>query len=167
MPASNPPAAPHLRRAFLSAWLVAATADILVAVTYYPLTTAATPTGILQGIAAGVLGPASFAGGIATAALGLLCHYTIALIWTAIFFALYPRLALLRVSVPLTAILYGAFVSCAMSFVVLPLSRVAHRPFNASFFAVATLILMVTIGLPLAAFARRAFGATAPPPTEA
>lgn len=133
-----------------TAWLIAGTIDILIAVTYYPLTTNATPIGILQGIASGLVGGGAFRGGLVTATLGLACHYTIALIWTLLFFILYPRLRFLSRSRLLTAALYGTFVSAAMNLVVLPLSRVAHRPFNLSFFIVATIILMVSIGLPLA-----------------
>lgn len=144
-----------LRTSLLGAWLVAGTADILVAVTYYPLTAAVTPVDILHGIASGLLGRASFTGGVGTAVLGLACHYCIAFIWTGVFFLAYPRLAVLRKSIPITAILYGTFVSVVMSFVVLPLSRVARRPFDPWFFVVATVILMFTIGLPLSLFARR------------
>ncbi|MDE3053932.1 MAG: hypothetical protein KGN74_04985 [Gemmatimonadota bacterium] len=162
MPARSPLPSGQARRNRLSivivAWLVAGTADILVAVTYYPLTAAVTPVGILRGIASGLLGAAAFSGGYATAALGLVCHYAIALIWTLVFFYIYPRLAFLARSVPLTAVLYGTFVSLVMTFVVLPLSRVGPRAFHASAFAVATVILWFTIGLPLALFARRRAG---------
>ncbi|MDE3127342.1 MAG: hypothetical protein KGL38_05010, partial [Gemmatimonadota bacterium] len=99
MPARSPLPSGQARRNRLSivivAWLVAGTADILVAVTYYPLTAAVTPVGILRGIASGLLGAAAFSGGYATAALGLVCHYAIALIWTLVFFYIYPRLAFL------------------------------------------------------------------------
>ena len=137
----------------LLAWLVAGTADIVVACTYYPLTVDAHVLQILQGIAAGVLGAGAFDGGVATALLGLGCHYLIALIWTAIFFAIYRRLPALSRHRVVTAIGYGALVSMAMTFVVLPLSRVAPRPFDPGFFAVATLILICTIGTPLTWFA--------------
>lgn len=147
--------APPGRRTVILAWLVAGTADIVVAVTYYPLTGSATPIGILHGIASGLLGAASFGGGYATAALGLACHYAIALVWTLVFFYMDPRVPLLARSVPLTAVLYGTLVSAIMTFVVLPLSRVGPRPFHVPAFTVATVILWFTIGLPLALFARR------------
>ncbi len=139
----------------LLAWLVAGTADIVVACTYYPLTYGVHVQNILQGIAAGILGAGAFDGGVATASLGLACHYTIALIWTVIFFALYVRVPAMSRHRAVTAIGYGVLVSVAMTFVVLPLSRVAPRPFDPGFFAVATLILVGTIGAPLTWFASR------------
>ncbi len=144
-----PRATPFLA-AIIRAWLVAGTLDIAIAVTYYPLTAGVTPVAILQGIASGLLGPAAFQGGAWTAALGLACHYFIALLWTAFFFAVYPRVPPLRRSRALTAALYGTFVSVVMTFVVLPLSHVRHRAFHPGFFAVATVILWFSIGLPLA-----------------
>jgi hypothetical protein len=147
-----------LRAAVLTGWLIAGTADIVAATVYYPLTAPVTALRILQGIAAGVLGRAAFTGGFATAALGLACHYVIALIWTVVFFAVYPRIALLARSRVVTAVLYGTFVSAAMSFVVLPLSRVAPRPFNAKAFAIATVILVFSIGTPLVIVASRYYG---------
>lgn len=141
----------------LTAWLVAGTADIVIACIYYPLTAGISVTRLLQGIAAGLLGARAFAGGSATAALGLACHYGIALIWTVLFFLVYPRLGFLSRSRLLTAALYGAFVSAVMSFVVLPLSRVAPRAFHLGFFTVATVILICSIGLPLSLVAGRYF----------
>ncbi len=150
-----PSDARRLTRALLVAWLAAGTLDIGVALTYYPLAAGADPIRILQGIASGLLGGRAFEGGIATAALGLLCHYGIALIWTLFFFLIYPRIRVLSRSRVLTAILYGTFVSAAMRFVVLPLSNVRPRPFALPAFAVDTVILWITIGAPLAIVAGR------------
>ena len=149
----------RLVQSIVTAWVIAGTIDIVVALTYYPLTAGVAPLAILQGIASGVLGPPAFQGGAATAAFGLACHYTIALIWTLFFFAIYPRVPLLRRSRLLTAVLYGTFVSAVMTFVVLPLSNVRHRPFNLRAFVVATVILMFAIGLPLAIVAGRHYAA--------
>jgi hypothetical protein len=149
----------------LLAWLVAGTADIVVACTYYPLTVGVHVLPILQGIAAGVLGAGAFDGGVATALLGLGCHYLIALIWTMIFFAIYRREPLLSRHRIITAIAYGVLVSVVMTFVVLPLSRVAPRRFDPGFFAVATLILVCTIGAPLTWFASRRVSGCLPQPS--
>ncbi len=166
MTASSTPAVASrtgsVRPTLLTAWLTAGTADIVVAFVYYGITEHVTPAAILHQIASGLLGRASFGGGLATAALGLCCHFSIALIWTLFFFLIYPRVRMLARSVPITAALYGTLVSCVMSFVVLPLSRVASRPFDFSFFAVATVILWFTIGLPLSIFARRWYGRPSP-----
>jgi hypothetical protein len=73
-----------------------------VACVYYPLTTGISVTRLLQGIASGLLGTAAFSGGTVTAILGLKCHYTIVLLWTLLFFALYPRVPILSRSRALT-----------------------------------------------------------------
>lgn len=144
-----------LARAVVRAWLLAGTLDIVVACVYYPITARVTVIGILQGIASGLLGARAFDGGLPTAALGLACHYFIALLWTAFFFWIYPRLRVLSASRVATAVLYGVFVSTVMRCVVLPLSNYASRPFHLGFFVIATVILVFTIGTPLTLIAGR------------
>ena len=149
------PAGPRLVRAVIRAWLTAGTLDIAIASTWYPLTAGAHVLRIYQGIASGILGARAFDGGIATAALGLACHYLIALIWTTIYFLAYPRVPFLRRRRPVSAMLYGCFVSAAMTFIVLPLSNVGPRPFHIQPFVIATVILVIAIGTPLAILADR------------
>ncbi len=138
-------------RTIISAWLTAGTLDITVASIYYPAVYGIKLIRMYQGIASGVLGAKAFTGGIATAALGLALHYLIALIWTILFFILYPRIRLLSKNRPATAALYGVFVSFVMRLVVLPLSNVNHNagPVDVRAFAVDTIILMFTIGSPM------------------
>lgn len=153
---------PHVRSAFrtiLVAWLVAGTLDILVAVTYYPLTAHVSVERLLQGIASGLLGMQAFAGGVATAALGLLCHYSIALIWTLFFFVVFPRMKILARSLVPTGLAYGLFVGLVMNVVVVPLSRTPKGPFNLTHFLIAVFILLFTIGLPLAEIIGRYYSA--------
>lgn len=147
-----------LRRAIVRAWLVAGTIDIVVAVVYYPLTAHVTPIGILQGIASGIIGGDAFAHGLVSAGLGLVCHYLIALIWTVVFFVIYPHMRVLSRSTAVSALLYGVFVSTVMNLVVVPLSNVASRPFRLRFFVIATVILIFSIGLPLSIVARQYYG---------
>ena len=144
------PQAPNAAATILSAWLLAGTLDILAAVTYYPLTVHVTPTRILQGIASGVLGPQASAGGLAAAALGLALHYLIALIWTVVFFVAFRRLGFLAKNLVVTGLGYGVFVGLVMNLVVLPLSRVRQGPFNLAHLIVAIVILLFTVGLPIA-----------------
>jgi hypothetical protein len=56
------------------------------------------------------------------AAIGLAMHFTVALTWTLVFYALSRRIAYLR-NAPLLIVgpLYGAFVFCAMNYGTLPL----------------------------------------------
>ncbi len=135
----------------LLAWIAAGTADIVVASVYYPLAYGLKRMVLYQGIASGVLGAAAFSGGVGTAILGLALHYIIALIWTVFFYLAFPRLKFMSKNLFVTAIGYGIFVSCAMTFIVLPLSNVHHSraPLNILHFTIDTVILMFTIGAPL------------------
>ncbi len=136
-------------RTIIAAWLVAGTADITAASVYFPIAGRFRLIELYQGIASGVLGANAFNGGVAAAMLGLLLHYLIALIWTTFFFLIYPRLKLLQKNRLGTAVGFAVFVSCVMSFLVLPLSNVFHAPFNFRHFLISTAILMFTIGLPI------------------
>ncbi|MDE3156031.1 MAG: hypothetical protein KGN76_13060 [Acidobacteriota bacterium] len=139
----------------LIAWLVAGTLDILAAVIYYPLTAPVTPVRILQGIASGVIGMRAFSGGPATAVLGLACHYLIALIWTVFFFVVFPRLKVLARNLIVTGLGYGVFVGLVMNLVVVPLSHTPKGPFSLPHLIVAIVILLFTIGLPIAGIVGR------------
>lgn len=134
----------------LVAWLVAGTMDITAAVTYYPLRTGVRAGRILQGIASGVLGSKAFDGGAGTAALGLLFHYLIALIWTVLFFVASRRFkTLTRHAVPI-GLAYGVVVWAVMNLIVVPLSNARHGGFSPAKAAVDAVILMICIGLPIA-----------------
>ena len=69
----------------------------------------ASPQRILQAIASGLLGPASFEGGAATAALGLFLHFVVAYGWTAVFLVALLRWPALRARVtrPVGALVIG------------------------------------------------------------
>jgi hypothetical protein len=92
------------------------------------------PRRVFQSVAAGLLGRASFDGGGATALLGIVLHFTIALIWTSIYALGVRRLPLVQRAAAKTGGLlvvgavYGAAIWCAMDFVVIPLSRATFTP---------------------------------------
>ena len=69
------------------AGLIAGTLDITAALVVYGYF-GAKPIPLLQGIAGGLLGPRTFEGGLATALLGLLCHFFIAFSVAAIYFVM-------------------------------------------------------------------------------
>ena len=79
------------------------------------------PMFILQGIASAILGPASFEGGLATAALGLAMHFTIAFSITAAYCLLSLRFPLLVRRPVASGILWGALVYLMMYRGILPL----------------------------------------------
>src|SRR5258708_40312237 len=89
---------PGIRRrralhAILRPGLVAGVLDITAAILVYAHVTHVVP--LLQGIASGILGRDAFTGGLATAALGLLCHFWIATSAAAVYYVASRRPPLL------------------------------------------------------------------------
>jgi hypothetical protein len=136
-------------KAIFAAWLVAATLDITAATLNYLFTQGGRLTIPYQFIASGVFGRSAFSGGLLMAILGLLFHYTIALIWTLIFYFVYPRLMAFHRNRFVTGIIYGLVVWTAMNLVVLPLSGVPHIPFRPVQTTLAVLYVVFCIGVPI------------------
>ena len=110
---------------------------------------------VYGGIAAGLLGKDAFAGGTATAALGLFLHFLIACGMGAVYW-----LACLRwpslVARPLAAgVSYGVLTWLAMNYVIVPLSRAMPAPFIPAWFIDGLLAHILLVGLLLAFVARR------------
>ncbi len=99
--------------------------DATDGVVYFWLTAHLNPIGVLQYIASGALGAASFHGGLATAFAGLVFHFIISFAAVTVFASLYARLHVVRNHAPAVGLAYGAVVWCFMNLVVLPLSAVA------------------------------------------
>lgn len=143
-------------RAILLAGFVAGLLDITAAIISFYINRNTGPTKMFQYIASAVLGKQAFAGGMVTAALGLLFHFIIAYIFTVIFFLLYPKLHLQRANMILVGLVYGVLVWLIMNLLVLPMSNAAiARPFKIKGVVTGALILMFCIGLPVAVFAHR------------
>ncbi len=107
---------------------------------------------VYQSVAGGLLGRASYQGGLATAALGMLLHFFIATTAAGVYVAASHRLKLLvRWAVP-CGLAFGMAVYFFMRHVVLPLSAA-----RVGSFAWTGLIgHALLVGLPIALFARRA-----------
>jgi hypothetical protein len=127
----------------------------------------ATPRRVMQSVAAGVLGRASFDGGVPTALLGVALHCTIALIWTAVYALVVRRLAVARRLAGTTAgtvvagAIYGAVIWCSMDFVVIPLSRATFTPVSNPAFWQQLVWHMVGVGPTIVWFTERVFGRAA------
>jgi hypothetical protein len=139
------------------AWvgLLAGSLDILSAFVQAWLARGTSPVIVLQYIASGAVGKAAFAGGWEMALLGLLFHFIIAYSFTALFFMVYPSIKFFAKNIALTAIIYGIFIYIAMDVVVLRFTRVPPGTFHLDKALIATAILIVAIGLPVAYFARK------------
>ncbi len=138
--------------------LVAGAFDITYATVISYLRKGISPIRVLQSVASGWLGPASFEGGLPTAALGLASHFFIALVAAAVYVLSSRYLPILVRQPVLCGVVYGFGIYVVMNYVVIPLSRVPPRPPSA-FIVVATglLVHMFLIGVPIALAARRAY----------
>lgn len=141
-------------KAILLGGVIGATLDIAYAFSFFGLQ-GVSPVRILQSIASGVLGAASFTGGNATAALGLLLHYLIAIAAAAVFYTASGWFTWLVRHPILAGIVFGIGVYAFMNLVVLPLSAVPRRPpFMPLAFATDLLSHMFLFGVPIALCAR-------------
>lgn len=115
----------------------------------------AKPIRLLQGIAGGLLGPRAFDGGLATAWLGLLCHFLIAFSAAAVYFGVSRVAPFLLEHAILSGVLYAVVVYFFMNHIVVPLSAVAKRPFSLKMTIVGLIIHVFCVGLPIALAVRR------------
>jgi hypothetical protein len=144
--------APH---ALLYGTLAVGILDLLDAFLFFGIRSGVPPVRILQSIAAGVLGRASFSGGWPAALLGLALHFFIALVVVLVYLLASRRLPLLtRYAVP-AGLLYGIAVYLTMTFAVVPASAAGGGgmpPWPVALNGV--LIHMFGVGLPAALAAR-------------
>jgi len=141
-------------RAILWAGLIAGTLDITAAFVVYGFF-GATPLRILQGIAAGLLGPRSFNGGLATAILGLFCHFLIAFGAASVYFLLSREIPLLPRQYRVAGVLYGIAVYFFMARVVIPLSHARRGLFSWKMMIIGIVIHIFCVGLPISTTIKR------------
>ncbi len=115
----------------------------------------AKPIPLLQGIAAGLLGPRAFEGGLATAALGLLCHFVIAFGAATVYFAMSRGVRFLIDHAVLSGVLYGVAVYFFMNRIVVPLSAARKFPFSFKMMVIGVVIHIFCVGLPISLSVRR------------
>ncbi len=113
------------------------------------------PVPLLQGIASGLLGAKAFQGGLATALLGLLCHFVIAFGAATVYFVASRAIRPLIQHAVVSGVLYGVAVYFFMNRIVLPLSAAAKRPFSMKLMIVGVIIHIFCVGLPISLSVRR------------
>lgn len=134
--------------AILWGGLVAGILDITAALVVYGAF-GLKPLRLLQGIAAGLLGMRSFSGGLATAFLGLICHFFIAFSAATVYFALSRRMPFLVRHFITSGALYGVAVYFFMNRIVVPLSNAVKYPFSVKMMLIAVVIHIFCVGLPI------------------
>jgi hypothetical protein len=138
--------------------VIAATLDIGAA----SLISGRNPAHIMQAIAGGLLGKATFEGGIGTAILGAVLQEFMGVLIAAIYVLLWKTVPGLLRRWVLSGLAYGVVIFFVMNYVVLPLSAWKAAPhFTALKFA-EDMAPMLIFGMIVAFFARRV-GLTAEP----
>src|SRR6266436_2445133 len=140
--------------AVLWAGLACGVLDITAALIVYGFL-GAKPVPLLQGIASGLLGPKAFDGGLATALLGLLCHFVIAFGAAAVYFVASRTFPFLIRNAVKSGVFYGLAVYFFMNRIVVPLSAAAKRPFSMKLMIIGVVIHIFCVGLPISLGVRR------------
>jgi hypothetical protein len=118
------------------------------------------PVRVLQSVARGVLGTASFDGGARTAVLGGVLHYTIATTMVLVYHAAsrsFPALTRRPVALGLA---YGVLLYLIMNLVVLPVSAVGMPRFDNKLWVGLSVVMHLVFGVICAMAAR--FASAAP-----
>lgn len=113
------------------------------------------PIRVFQFVASGLLGRASFGGGLMTALLGTLLHFLVAFVVAAVYYRASLSLpALLRQAV-MWGVIYGVAVYLVMNYLVLPVSAAPKIPFTFASLLNGVVGHALLVGLPIALFARQ------------
>jgi hypothetical protein len=158
-PSSAPTAKFGALRVVLLAGLVAGVLDLGYVLIYFRMSD---PLPMLRGIAAGLLGPGARNGGLGAAALGLACHFAIALAAAAVFYAASRKITALMRHAWVAGPLYGAVVWLVMNLVVLPLSANPPKQFPSPNWIPILIAHLTCVGLPIA-WVHRAMNKSQPP----
>jgi hypothetical protein len=141
----------------LAGGLVAGTLDIAYACVFWSIKAGVPAERILQSVAAGLLGEASFEGGGATATLGLALHYLIALSMSLVYYLAARHWPLLWRQPLLCGAGYGLLLYGIMNYVVVPLSAAAGPGSKDPLWVALTIAAhMLLVGVPIALFTQRA-----------
>jgi hypothetical protein len=145
-------------QAIVAGGLLVAVLDGVDAVVAYKLAFGMTPVAIYQFVASGLFGQAAYAGGMATALIGLAIHVLIAVSAAAVFVLASERLPQLRRDAVGWGLGFGVAVFVVMGFVVIPLSRIPPSPPSLPLLVNGVLGHALLVGLPIALAARRFLG---------
>jgi hypothetical protein len=159
MTSANAEAAPgtSVLKTIVLATLVAGTLDIAYAIISSALLRGVAPMVILQSVASGLLGKASYEGGAGTAVLGGLLHYGIMAGAVVVFWLASRRWTQLVQRPLLWGPAFGAGVFVVMNYVVVPLSAIGHTfQRTPPRFAAEFCVHLFLVGLPIAWFLSRA-----------
>jgi hypothetical protein len=134
--------------------LVVGILDGLFALIYYGLVLGIKPMRIFQSVASGVLGQASFEGGIRTFLLGIVLHFVVASCIAAVYYAASLKLPMLIHQPVVWGLIYGIVSYLGMNYVVIPLSAIGSRRFSLPIFLTGIIGHAFLVGLPIGLITR-------------
>jgi hypothetical protein len=140
----------------LAGGIAAGTFDIVYAWLFWFIKAGVSMQRILQSVATGLLGTASFSGGIGTALLGLTLHYFIAVSMAFTYYFVARRWLTVGQRPWLFGPSYGLLLYGIMNYIVVPLSAAGPGAKDPLWTALTILVHMLLIGLPIALASRRA-----------
>jgi hypothetical protein len=110
---------------------------------------------VVQYVASGAMGNAAFAGGLATALLGLIFHFLISMIVAGVFILSFYQIPLFHRNIMIGSLFYGICVFVVLYYVVLPLSAAPPVPLHPMDIIELIVEHALVIGLPLGLLVRR------------
>jgi len=152
------PGEPRAAHVILAGGFAAAALDIVNAMVFWNIYAGTRPVAILQSIAAGIEGKAAFAGGAASAALGLFLHFLMMCAMAAVYWLACRRWRWMLARPAVAGFAYGLVTWAAMNYVVVPLSNASSPPFIPSWFIDGLLAHILLVGLLFAFVARWSAG---------
>lgn len=141
-----------LARAIALTGLITGVVGSIDFTTFFYVTQHETPIAVYQYIASGLLGRSAFAGGYATALLGVLLHFVIGYVIVAVFILAASQIPFLGrpVWAILAGVVYGVAANMFMSVVVLPHSAAPKQPVTTALMINGLVAAALYIGLPVA-----------------
>lgn len=130
--------------------LVAGAFDIVYAWLFWYVRAGLPMRRILQSVAAGLVGPGSSQGGTATAALGLVLHFTIAMTMAAAYYLATQAWPVLARRPLRFGAVYGLGLYIVMNFVVVPLSAAPRGATDPLWVGMSIAVHVILIGIPIA-----------------
>jgi hypothetical protein len=100
-------------------------------------------------VASGMFGDEAFSGGNEMVIYGLLFHFSIALIWTIVYYLFLRKVDFFINNKIRGGLLYGVVVWYVMNLIVLPITNIPHSPFTVMGIIKGLIIIILCVGLPI------------------
>jgi uncharacterized membrane protein YagU involved in acid resistance len=147
----------HNSQTIFWAGLVSGTLDGIAASIVFNLKLGLNPGQVMQYIASAVYGLAAFKGSVYTIIVGIVLHFIIAFVASAVFLYAYPKIGILRRNVVTAGLVFGLGIWLFMNLLVVPVTKIQPAPFDAMAALVSGIWHMVLVGLPIALIVKRGY----------